>query len=421
MKRPWSINALFALAVLIPLAVVMGLAATPMRATNAWGAADLQVLGGLMIDALPPPPFDPSNAFEEQPAAIELGRQLFGDVRLSRNGAVACASCHDSRKGFQDGRPVGQGVGTGRRRAMPIVGAAYSPWLFWDGRKDSLWSQALGPLEDGVEHGGNRTHYVHLLSTHYAREYEAIFGALPDMSGIPLDAGPLGTPAQRDAWAQLDPAERVAISRAFANMGKVLAAYERTLRHGRTRFDRYVQSALHGDATEASLFTAQEENGLRLFIGQGQCISCHNGPLFTDQGFHNTGVPARSEAVPDHGRRAALALVSQDEFNCLGPHSDALPGQCEELQFMSEDDPALDGAFKTPGLRGVVQRAPFMHAGQFGTLEQAIRHYTQAPEAPVGRSELVHGRAPIRLSEDDVRDLAAFLGTLSESGEGASS
>lgn len=420
MKRPWSINALIALAALIPLTVLMGLVASPMRATNAWSAADLQVLGGLMIDALPPPPFDPSNAFEERPAAIELGRQLFADVRLSRNGAVACASCHDPRKGFQDGRPVGQGVGTGRRRAMPIVDAAYSPWLFWDGRKDSLWSQALGPLEDGVEHGGNRTRYVHLLSTHYARDYEAIFGALPDMSGMPLDAGPLGTPAQKEAWAQLDPAAQADISRAFANMGKALAAYERTLRHDSTRFDRYVQSTLHGDTSEASLFTAQQEHGLRLFIGQGQCISCHNGPLFTDQAFHNTGVPARSEAVADHGRRAALALVSQDEFNCLGPYSDARPARCQELQFMSEDDPALDGAFKTPGLRGVAQRAPFMHAGQFATLEQAIRHYTQAPEALVGRSELVHGRSPIKLSEGDVRDLAAFLGTLSEPTEGAS-
>lgn len=421
MKRPWSIRTCLITAMAIVLAAAIAFAAVPMRARDKWSAADLQVLATLTINKLAPPPADPSNAFEERPAAIELGRQLFADVRLSRNGAVACASCHDPRNGFQDGRAVGQGVGTGRRRSMPILDAAYSPWLFWDGRKDSLWSQALGPLEDGVEHGGNRTHYVHLLSTHYAREYEAVFGALPDMTGAPLDAGPLGTPEQRDAWAHLDRARREAISRAFANMGKAIAAYERTVRHGPSRFDRYVESTLRGKSAAPPLFTAKEVNGLRLFMGQGQCISCHNGPLFTDQAFHNTGVPARDGAAPDHGRRAALTLAGHDEFNCLGPFSDARPEQCEELRFIVEDDPALDGAFKTPGLRGVAQRAPYMHAGQFATLEQAIRHYVQAPDAAFGRSELARGqaaatgRAPIQLSDDDVRDLAAFLSTLSES------
>ncbi|MEW5835045.1 MAG: cytochrome c peroxidase [Pseudomonadota bacterium] len=417
MKRPWSIEMRMAATLLMLSAAAFALAALPGRTQRDWSTADLQVLAGLTIDKLPPPPADPSNAFDGNPAAVEFGRQLFSDVRLSRNGAVACASCHDPRKGFQDGRRVGQGVGTGRRRTMPIIDAAYSPWLFWDGRKDSLWSQALGPLEDGAEHGGNRTHYVHLLATHYARQYEAIFGALPDMSGVPLDAGPLGTPEEKSAWARLEPARQQSINRAFANMGKAVAAYERTLRHGGSRFDRYVQSVMRGDPSAASLFTAQEANGLRLFIGQGQCVSCHNGPLFTDQAFHNTGVPARLGGAPDHGRRMALALATRDEFNCLGPYSDARPEQCQELQFMAEDDPALDGAFKTPGLRGVAQRAPFMHAGQFASLEQAVRHYVLAPEAVIGRSELAHGRAPIKLSEDEVRDLSAFLATLSEPSE----
>lgn len=315
---------------------------------------------------------------------------------------------------------MGQGVGTGRRRTMPIRDAAYSPWLFWDGRKDSLWSQALGPLEDSVEHGGNRTHYVHLLSTYYAREYEAVFGALPDVTGVPLDAGPLGTADQKAAWARQDRSRREAISRAFANMGKAIAAYERTVRHGTTRFDRYVQSMLRGDVAESASFTANEVHGLRLFMGQGQCVSCHNGPLFTDQAFHNTGVPTRPGAAPDHGRRAALSVLRQDEFNCLGPFSDARPEQCDELRFMVEDDPALDGAFKTPGLRGVAERAPYMHAGQIASLEQAIRHYVSAPRADIGRTELARGqvglsgRQPIQLSEDDVHDLAAFLSTLSD-------
>src|SRR5690606_25325126 len=107
-----------------------------------------------------------------------------------------------------------------------IVDAAYSPWMFWDGRKDSMWAQALGPLEDGVEHGGTRVGYIRQLATHYATPYGALFGPLPDVSALPAEAGPLGTPEQRAAWNALDPATHTALNRAYANMGKAIAAYE---------------------------------------------------------------------------------------------------------------------------------------------------------------------------------------------------
>ena len=89
------------------------------------------------------------------------------------------------------------------KQTMPITGVAYSAWLFWDGRKDSMWSQALGPLEDAVEHGGNRTQYVHLIAEHYREPYEAIFGPLPDLSHLPLSAGPVddgGPSASQREW-----------------------------------------------------------------------------------------------------------------------------------------------------------------------------------------------------------------------------
>lgn len=151
---------------------------------------------------------------------------------------------------------------------------------------------------------------------------------------------------------------------------------------------------------------------------------CHNGPLLTDQQFHNTGLPPRDAARPDRGRAAATTDVHNDEFNCLGPFSDARPEQCQELRFMVTDDPALEGAFKTPGLRGVTDWPPYMHAGQFATLEQVVRHYVAAPHAAVGHSELTHRhagaaapkhaeRAPIELSDAEVADLVSFLGTLS--------
>ena len=388
-----------------------------------WNAEEKAVLASLSLKRLPPMPADPSNAVERQPAAIELGRRLFYDTRLSRNGAVSCASCHDPAKQFQDGLPVSQGVGTGSRRAMPIVGAGHAAWLFWDGRKDSLWSQALGPLEDAVEHGTNRTRVAHVLAASHRLDYEALFGAMPRLDGLPGNAGPKGNAAEQAAWQAIEARRRESVSQVFANVGKAIAAYEKSLQHAPTRLDDYIEAVLRNDRTAGDLLRASEVRGLRLFIGKAQCVSCHNGPLFTDQQFHNTGVPPRDATLPDRGRAAATAAVRADEFNCLGPFSDAKPEQCQELRFMVTDDPALEGAFKTPGLRGVDGRPPYMHAGQFATLEQVVRHYVAAPHATVGHSELTHRhtgaaepkhaeRAPIELSVAEIGDLAVFLGTL---------
>ena len=396
----------------------------PAASAVRWSAGEKTVLVSLSLKQLPPMPVDPSNAVEQRPGAIDLGRRLFSDARLSRNGAVSCATCHDPSKQFQDGLQVSQGVGTGSRRAMPIIGAGHGPWLFWDGRKDSLWAQALGPLEDAVEHGTNRTRLAHLVTRNYRFDYEAIFGALPRLDGLPDDAGPRGNATELAAWTALDAHRREEVSRVFSNIGKAIAAYEKSLQHGPTRLDGYVDAVLRGDPAARGLLRADEVRGLRLFIGKAQCVSCHNGPLLSDQQFHNTGVPPRDAARPDRGRAAATAAVRSDEFNCLGPFSDARPEQCQELRFMVTDDPALEGAFKTPGLRGVADRAPYMHAGQFATLEQVVRHYVAAPHAAVGHSELTHRhagaaptkhaeRAPIELSDAEIADLVSFLGTLS--------
>lgn len=384
-----------------------------------WSAADQATLGAMMLSRLPAPPADPSNAVEGRPEAVALGERLFADARLSKNGRVACASCHDPGRGFQDGLPVGQGVGTGARRTMPIAAAAHGPWLFWDGRKDSLWSQALGPLEDAAEHGANRVQLVRLLQANYRGDYERLFGPLPSLQGVPADAGPLGSAPEREAWARLSDAQRDAVNRAFANLGKAIAAYERTVSHAESRFDRYVGAVLSGDAQGQQVLTAQEVSGLRLFIGKGQCATCHNGPLLTDHHFHNTGVPQRDASRPDRGRSAAAARVLDDEFNCLGRYSDAPADACQELRFVAADDPGMAGAFKTPGLRNVAERAPYMHAGQFASLEEVVAHYGRSPAATVGHSELAHAggghaeRRPIRLSDAQARDLVAFLKTLS--------
>ena len=422
-----------AIAASAALVVTFANAAPRQPATGAdrWSAEDRAVLASLSLKRLPAVPVDPSNAVERLPAAIDLGERLFNDARFSRNGAVSCASCHDAQKQFQDGLPVGQGVGTGSRRTMPIVGAGYSTWLFWDGRKDSVWSQALGPLEDAVEHGGNRTRYAHLVAENYRKEYEALFKAMPSLDGLPRDAGPNGSSTESLAWSALDARQREDVSRTFSNMGKAIAAYEKSLKHAPSRLDRFIDAALTGNPAAQGILGANEARGLRLFIGKAQCVSCHNGPLFTDQQFHNTGVPPRDPANPDLGRAGATAKMRGDEFNCLGPFSDAKPNQCQELRFMVSDVPALEGAFKTPGLRGVAQRPAYMHAGQFATLEQVVRHYVAAPHAVVGHSELTHRhasgtaathieRAPIELTDAEVADLVSFLGTLSTDRQSAS-
>ncbi|HUQ83945.1 MAG TPA: cytochrome-c peroxidase, partial [Gemmatimonadaceae bacterium] len=132
-----------------------------------WSASERETLRSLSLASLGPLPADPSNRYADDHAAAQLGHRLFFDARLSSNGKVSCASCHLPAQDFQDGKRLATGVGTTSRRTMPVPGTAYSPWQFWDGRADSQWSQALGPLESAVEHGGDRTQYAHLVAADY--------------------------------------------------------------------------------------------------------------------------------------------------------------------------------------------------------------------------------------------------------------
>jgi cytochrome c peroxidase len=376
-----------------------------------WSPEETKLIASMSLSALPPLAPDPSNAVGDDPAAAALGRALFFDTRLSGNGKVACASCHLPDKQFQDGTPLASGMGQTNRRTMPISGTAYSPWLFWDGRRDSQWSQALGPLESAVEHGTDRTQVAHVIAAAYADDYAAVFGAMPDLSSLTEHASPLGNDAAQASWAALSEAERDAVNRIFANVGKAIAAFERTILPQPTRFDAYADALAAGQDT-TGLLTPAEIEGLRLFVGKGECTKCHNGPLLTDQHFHNTGVPAVPGLPEDSGRIDAIAQVLADPFNCVGVYSDAGPTDCAELRYMDRDGHDLMRAYKPPSLRGVTERAPFMHAGQMGTLTAVVRHYNEAPAAPAGHSEL----QPLAMSAAELAALEAFLGTLSEAG-----
>jgi len=387
----------------------MGLAARTHLQTPRWSEAELRTLESLWLGSLPPLPPDPSNAFADDPRAAKLSRNLFFDARLSANGEVSCSSCHQPERNFTDGLPRSRGVGETPRKSMTVVGTAYSPFLFWDGRKDSLWAQALGPLENPVEHALDRTQVAHLVARSYRAEYESVFGALPDLAHLPKEAGPVAAGEARANWEHMTLQDREAVTGVFVNVGKAIAAYERQLIPGPSPFDRYVRALLEGDARGKETLTRDEEVGLELFIGEAGCTNCHNGPLFTNHDFHNTGVPAVSGLPEDTGRAAGAKQVLADEFNCLSPYSDAEPGDCAELRFLKAEGHTLERAFKVPSLRNVAESAPYMHAGQFSSLKEVLEHYNRAPEAPGGHSEL----SPLGLSDAQLAQLEAFLRSLS--------
>ena len=379
----------------------------PMSAPD-WSDAEIAMLAALSIDSLPPPPADTSNAVADDPLAARFGHALFFDRRLSGNGGISCATCHIPELRFTDGRRKGQAIGTSKRNTPSIVGTAYSPWLYWDGRRDSLWAQAISPLEDPVEHGGNRMQYARFIAddADYRATYESLFSALPDFTDatrFPAAAKP-GDPE----WSAMAESDRVSVNRVFSNIGKAIAAYERLLMPGRSRFDDYVAALVAGDRERAdTLLDSEEAQGLRLFIGEARCTECHNGPLFTNNEFHNTGVLSFPGDLPDRGRTDGLRLVEADEFNCMGIYSDDPNGYCGELRF-ARSGIELIGATRTPSLRNLENTAPYQHRGQLATLGEVLVQYNEAPDAMIGHNEA----KPLNLNAKQLRQLEAFLNTL---------
>jgi cytochrome c peroxidase len=388
---------------IVPIAALAG-------RRSEWTAKERETLRSLSLASLGPMPADPSNRFADDARAAALGERLFSDTRLSGNGKVSCATCHLPQKDFQDGTPLAHGVGTTGRRTMPIAGTAHGAWFFWDGRTDSQWSQALGPLESAVEHGGTRTQYAHTIGAHYRTEYEAVFGRLPSLDGLPAQAGPVADTAWRAAWSRIPAARQGDINLVYVNIGKALAAFERRIEPGPTRFDRYVDAEVAGRAHDSTSSLSEDEvAGLKLFIGKANCVNCHNGARLTDDHFHNTGVPASSlVAAVDSGRTVGVRQALAAEFACTSKYSDAKEDDCAELRFATTDGEELVRAYKSPSLRGVADRAPYMHAGQIATLSEVIDHYDRAPKAPFGHSEL----KPLKLSAQERRQIEAFLRTL---------
>jgi cytochrome c peroxidase len=288
------------------------------------------------------PPADPTNEYGDVPAAATLGKKLFEDTGLTPTGTVSCASCHDPAKELSDGQPqsIG-GIARLDRNSPAIALAAHSRWQFWDGRVDSLWAQALGPIEDAKEMGSSRAFVVAQIKARYAAEYDAVFGV----------KHPIATAND---------------TRIFVNVGKAIAAFERSLRVKPNALDAYA-------AGDLAALTAPQKDALLQFFKVG-CAQCHWGPRLSDDAFHNIRFPTgRQDKQPDRGRFDVLPTLATREFTGASEWSDA-PQSAKPLALPQSDN--MLGAFKTPTLRGIAAvSAPYGHGGMLTDLPAVTKHY----------------------------------------------
>ena len=344
----------------------------------------------LQHSPLPAPPRDTSNARGDDPAAARLGQFLFFDPRLSGNGHLSCASCHDPEKGFTDGRAVSEGVHRGRRNTPALWNVAYNRWFFWDGRADSLWSQALKPMESPDEMGNSRDGVFRLVrdDASLRAAYETVFGAFPAA------------------------ADKASVNRVFASVGKALAAYQRRIVSRNAPFDSFASGLRADDATRMAALSNSARRGLRIFVGRGQCRTCHVGPNFTDGEFHDIGVPPAAGLARDAGRADGVTRLRNDEFQAGGSFSDDRQGDAARSTAYLDAGVPSGGQVKTPSLRNVARTAPYMHQGQLATLRDVLRYYSslEGRTAPGPHDEKI--LVPLHLDEGETADLIAFLESL---------
>ena len=345
-------------------------------------------------------PADPTNRWADSADAAALGHRLFFDERLSASGTVSCATCHDPAQGFSDGRPLAKGEGTGTRHSMTVLNAAHQRWFTWDGRADTLWSQAVQPFETPHEMNMPRARVVQRIreDSVLRAAYRRAFGAEPPAADAP--------PAMVDA--------------AFAKVGKAIAAYERTLVSGPSAYDRWWTRRAAGDPQADQELTDAARRGLLLFFGKANCFQCHHGALFSDGEFHMIGIPPRDGGKPtDAGRYAVVDRVRNDPFNAAGPHSDDPKGTQATISASLVNSPDRWGEFRTPSLRNAASSPPYMHAGQMATLADVVHFYSTLEGATAldHHRELVLKR--LDLSTAEQADLVQFLGALSGAGPGA--
>jgi cytochrome c peroxidase len=342
-----------AAAVLIVAAVHWSVAPSAVSAADQPAAAvkpigkPLMIRPPLGLPAVPIPADNPPTA-----ETVALGRRLYYDPVLSADNTISCASCHSPDSGFTDRNSPSIGVGgkKGTRHSPTVINSAYNELQFWDGRAPSLEEQAKGPIANPVE---------------MATSHDAVVAH--------LQADPKYVARFKEAWGT----DRITIDLVV----KSIASFERTVLCGNSAFDRFYYGHDH------KALSASAQRGLKLFMDpkKGNCAVCHTigekYALFTDNKFHNLGVGADIEG----------------KLNDLG-------------RFDQTKKDADTGAFKTPTLRNIAQRAPYFHDGSFPTLKDSLGHYIGGGNANAHLDKEMH--ALDFLSFDERDDILAFLNSL---------
>lgn len=316
--------------------------------------------------------------FQGSKEEVALGNKLYFDRRLSGDGSVACATCHDVSRGFTDRRNTSEGIGgkVGRRNAPTTLNSALFQTQFWDGRATTLEDQARLPITNPIEMGmKDEQSAVDAIKDdqEYIEAFQKIYGTSPNMD----------------------------------DLTRAIAAFERTLIFLDAPIDRF----LRGDAKAIS---ADARAGFALFNGKGRCNSCHqmspSNPIGTDNLFHNIGVSARHQDFESLAKKALAALAKDDSKDALD--SLALETELSELgRFVVTRSRADIGAFKTEQVRNVGITAPYMHDGSLQTMWDVMDHYNKGGEANL---YLDGGIEPLKLSEKEIDQLVAFLFSLTD-------
>lgn len=324
-------------------------------------------------DVIGLPPLKVSTENPQTAEKVSLGRKLFFDKRLSINGEVSCASCHDPRRAFTDGKPVAHGLrnGVGTRNTPSLLNVAYLPNLFWDGRRNTLEEQARDPLFNAIEHGFSKDREVLAVirgDSRYARAFKRAF----KVNALAININ---------------------------HVVAAIASFERSLLSANSAFDRYFYGGIQTALSDASI------RGLDLFRGRAGCAVCHTigneGTLFTDYRFHSLGIG--SEHFSRGLGRLAKSLVDRPK-----PELEKLLVTRIDIaalgRFVVTKSPSDIARFRTPSLRNVALTYPYMHDGSVATLEEAIDREIYY------RSISANNQTVISLS--DKEDLLSFLRSL---------
>lgn len=361
-------------------------------------------------------PRNRTNSYADDPQAAHFGQYLFFDTRFSANGQVSCATCHDPQKDWTDGKTVAVGLDKINRNTQSLWNVAYNRWYFWDGRVDTLWSQALHPIENPKEMGFNRLALAHRIAEDedLRSAYTAIFGEPPDLSDstrYPREGRPIPDAMDDPAhvsWSGMAEADQVVVNRIFSNVGKALEAYQRKLISKDAPFDTFVSGLTEKDPEKWKALPAEAQRGLKIFLGRGQCTMCHFGNNLTDMEFHNIGLTLNPHVPVDWGREKGIVQVQEDPFNGKSPYSDNTKRRTnQKLLYLRYDEHNI-AAFKTPSLRNVAKTGPYMHDGRFDTLEEVLKFYSELRGAPpIGHRE--EAMMPVNLTEAETQEMLALL------------